>query len=142
MSNTQTSGVAATKRITIGGLVRTHGLTYDASSDTMVMTDIAVAMNGGNDGAFHVITDFSSKFSTTANGGTLSTNDQIRVAGSNTVLANPVDVAYDGRTQTTYIAEAANGKILVFTNIGAGGNVAPSDSIDVASASAVYLEKI
>ena len=68
-------------------------------------------------------------------------SSQVRVAGSNTMLGNPVDVAYDSMTETVYIAEAANGKILAFNNISSGGNLTPVLDYDLASASAVYLSK-
>ncbi|MCB4808380.1 hypothetical protein LG651_08955 [Tamlana sp. 62-3] len=143
LSNTTDAAVSATKTIAIEGLVRTHGLTYDATSDTMILTDIAEATNGQDDGGFHVITNFMTKFSSTTDGGTLALTDQIRVAGSETMLGNPVDVAFDNATETVYIAEAGNngGRILAFNNIGSGGNIAPVLNYDLASASSVYLVK-
>ncbi|WP_026777984.1 hypothetical protein [Polaribacter sp. Hel_I_88] len=138
LNNTSTTTLAATKQIAVEGIVRTHGLTYDAMTDTMILTDIGDA-GSGTDGGFHVIENFNSKFSGTANGATLAVNQQTRVAGSNTVLGNPVDVAYDGATKTVFIAEAKNGKILAFNNISNGGNIAPVYSTDLASASAVYF---
>jgi len=76
--------VTASKRITIEGIVRTHGLDYDGN--TMIMTDIAAASgdNFDTDGAFHVISDFNSKFNNVENGGTLSVSDQTRYAGNAT----------------------------------------------------------
>lgn len=138
LSTTSTRTLSATKQIAFEGLVRTHGLTYDSMTDTMILTDIGDA-DSGTDGGFHVIENFNSKFNATANGATLAVNQQIRVAGSNTVLGNPVDVAYDGSTKTVYIAEAKNGKILAFNNVGSGGNMTPVYSADLASASAVYF---
>ena len=138
LNNTSTTTLAATKQIAVEGIVRTHGLTYDAMTDTMILTDIGDA-GSGTDGGFHVIENFNSKFSGTANGVTLAVNQQTRVAGSNTVLGNPVDVAYDGATKTVFIAEAKNGKILAFNNISNGGNITPIYSADLASASAVYF---
>ncbi|KJD32835.1 hypothetical protein PK35_07590 [Tamlana nanhaiensis] len=143
LANTGDMMLSATKTIAVEGIVRTHGLTYDAMSDTMVLTDIAAAANGQDDGGFHIITDFMSKFNNTADGGTLAMSDQIRVAGSSTMLGNPVDVAFDSETETVYIAEAGNngGRILAFNNIGSGGNIAPVLNYDLASASSVYLVK-
>ncbi|WP_241489679.1 hypothetical protein [Lacinutrix algicola] len=68
-------------------------------------------------------------------------SNQVRVAGSNTVLGNPVDVAYDGDTETVFIAEAANGRILAFNNIGTGVDLTPAVNNPLASASAVHLSK-
>ncbi len=141
LSNTSTTTLSASKRIVIEGIVRTHGITYDAGSDVLVMTDIAAASNGQDDGGFHVIENFTNKLNATSNGGTLALSSQIRVAGSSTLLGNPVDVAYDANTQTVYIAEAGNGggRILAFNNISSGGNLTPFFNSALASASSVYL---
>ena len=142
LANTTDATVMASKTIAIEGIVRTHGLALD--NNTMVLTDIGVASGtatSATDGAFHVISDFSTKFNNTANGGTLALSEQIRVEGSNTMLGNPVDVAYDAMTGTVYIAEAANGKILAYNNIGSGGNLTPVVNYDLASASAVYFSR-
>ncbi|MFG6687866.1 hypothetical protein ACGK9U_14885 [Mariniflexile sp. HNIBRBA6329] len=143
LSNTTNATVSASKKIAVEGIVRTHGLTYDAMSDVMVMTDIAAATNAQDDGGFHIIENFTSKFNNTANGGTLALSQQIRVAGSATLLGNPVDVAYDSATKTVFIAEAGNGggRILAFNNIGSGGNLAPVMNSDLAAASSVFLAK-
>ncbi|MEF3079221.1 hypothetical protein [Winogradskyella poriferorum] len=141
LSNTSTTTLSASKRIVIEGIVRTHGITYDAGSDVLVMTDIAEASNGQDDGGFHVIENFTNKLNATSNGGTLALSSQTRVSGSSTLLGNPVDVAYDADSQTVYIAEAGNGggRILAFNNIGAGGNLTPFFNSALASASSVYL---
>lgn len=142
LSNTTDQTLMASKTISIEGIVRTHGIALDGN--TMVLTDIGVASGtatSATDGAFHIISDFSSKFNNTANGGTLALSEQVRVEGSSTLLGNPVDVAYDATTNTVFIAEAANGKILAFNNIGSGGNLNPVLDYNLASASAVYLSK-
>jgi len=142
-ANTSDETLSASKRIAIEGITRTHGLTYDMASDVMVMTDIADATNGQDDGAFHIIEDFTSKFNDTANGATLSASQQTRVSGTATLLGNPVDVAYDATTQTVFIAEAGNGggRILAFNNIGSGGNITPAVNNSLASASSVFIYK-
>lgn len=133
--------VSASKRIVVEGIVRTHGLTYDDDSDTMIMTDIGDASNTQDDGGFHVIKGFKGKFNVLANGATLALADQIRVSGSNTLLGNPVDVAYDNETGTVFIAEAGNagGRILAFEGFGNGGNSTPVMNNILASASSVYF---
>lgn len=143
LNNTADATLSASKRIVIEGIVRTHGITYDTSSDVLVMTDIALASNGQDDGGFHVIEGFTNKLNATANGGTLALSSQTRVAGSSTLLGNPVDVAYDAETETVYIAEAGNGggRILAFNNIGNGGNLTPSFNSTLASASSVFLSR-
>ncbi|WP_407557140.1 hypothetical protein [Winogradskyella sp. 4-2091] len=141
LSNTTTTTVSATKTIALEGIVRTHGITYDTSSDVLVMTDIASATNGQDDGGFHVIENFTNKLNALANGETLALSNQIRVSGSATSLGNPVDVAYDAESRTVYIAEAGNngGRILAFNNIGTGGNLTPSFNSALASASSVFI---
>ncbi|MHA7059506.1 hypothetical protein ACWGOQ_0019935 [Aquimarina sp. M1] len=140
LSNTADATLSASKTIAVEGIVRTHGITYDTSSNVMILTDIGDA-GSPSDGGFHVISDFSTKFNATTDGGTLVLAEQVRVAGSNTNLGNPVDVAYDSDTETVFIAEAANGSILAFNNIGNGGNLTPAMNNSLASASAVYLSK-
>ncbi|MFD1061643.1 hypothetical protein ACFQ1Q_00180 [Winogradskyella litorisediminis] len=143
LSNTTNATLSASKRIVVEGIVRTHGLTYDAATDVMVMTDIGLASNGQDDGGFHVITNFIPKFTAVADGGTLAVTQQTRVSGAATLLGNPVDVAYDGVTGTVFIAEAGNGggRILAFSNIGNGGNLTPVVNNSLASASSVYLSR-
>lgn len=143
LSNTSNATIFTSKRIAIEGLVRTHGITYDSMSDVMILTDIADATNGQDDGGFHIIENFTSKFNNTASGGTLALAQQTRIAGPATLLGNPVDVAYDDATKMVYIAEAGNGggRILAFNNIGSGGNLTPVLNNDLAAASSVYLAK-
>ncbi|WP_179348998.1 hypothetical protein [Winogradskyella pacifica] len=143
LANTTDATVSATKRITIEGIVRTHGITYDGSSDTLIMTDIGDATNVEDDGGFHIISGFTNKFNAVANGDVMAVSgNQVRVSGSSTLMGNPVDVAYDSDNEVIYIAEAGNGggRILGFSNFSAGGNIAPSFNSTLASASAVYLE--
>ena len=141
LDNTADATLSASKRIVVEGIVRTHGLTYDASSDIMVMTDIGEASNTQDDGGFHMINNFSSKFAATSNNGTLAVSDQVRVAGAATLLGNPVDVAYDAASSTVFIAEAGNGggRILAFNNIGTGGNLTPAVNNSLVGASSVFL---
>jgi hypothetical protein len=140
LSNTTDGVLAPDKQITIEGIVRTHGITYSSSDDVLVMTDIGDAANTADDGGFQVIGNFSSLFVATDNGGTISLGDQVRVAGSETLMGNPIDVAYDNRTKAVYIAEIGNSKILEFKNIGeSGGNIPPTGTQDFPSAASVYL---
>ncbi|MEM0516941.1 MULTISPECIES: hypothetical protein [Aequorivita] len=139
--STYTTDVTATpdKQITIEGITRTHGITEDGGF--VILTDIGDAANDG-DGAFHFINGFVSKFEATANGGTLSfAGNQVRVSGRLTELGNPVAVEYDSASQTVFIAERANegGKILFFSEIGAGGNLVPNLSSPFAGASSLYF---
>jgi hypothetical protein len=143
LNNNADATVSATKTIAVEGIVRTHGLTYDAVTDTMILTDIGEASNGNDDGGFHIIEGFIGKFNGTSNNGTLAVSQQTRVSGAATMMGNPVDVAYDGDTKTVFIAEAGNGggRILAFNNISTGGNLTPAYNATLPKASAVFLHK-
>ncbi|MDT0645862.1 hypothetical protein RM545_04110 [Zunongwangia sp. F260] len=138
-SNTMDGTLMPSKRVGVEGIVRTHGLTYDGTDDVMVMTDIGDAANATDDGAFHVINNFSTVFDALSDGEQIPLEAQTRVAGSNTMLGNPIDVAYDSETDAVYISEVGNGKVLGFTSIGSGGNLTPSFEEDLAAASSLYF---
>jgi hypothetical protein len=92
----------------------------------MVLTDVGAAASD-SDGGVIVINNFSSVFSSTANNGTISTANQIRIYGPNSMLGNPVDVAYDNVTKMIYVAERANGggRVLTFSVPSTSGDYAP-----------------
>ena len=139
-SNTEDSMLSASKRVTIEGIVRTHGITYSVSDDVLVMTDIGDAANTTDDGGIHTMANFTSLINNTENGGVIALSSQKRIAGSYTELGNPIDVAYDAKTQTVYISEIGNGKVLGFENsLESEGNVYPSWSMDLAGSSSMYL---
>ncbi|MFC7357314.1 hypothetical protein ACFQO1_06420 [Jejudonia soesokkakensis] len=139
-SNTTNATVEASKRITVEGITRTHGIAFDGG--TMVLTDIGDA-DSDTDGGFHVITNFQSKFDAVANGGTLAVADQTRVSGALTLLGNPVAAEYDAENQIVYIAERANGggRVVSYTNFEAGGNIGPMMNATLSGASSLYLAK-
>ena len=125
MSNT--SGViTATKRVTIEGIVRTHGITYSAKDDLMILTDVGSAASD-SDGGLVFIKNFMSLFASTANMGTIAMSNQIRIYGPNSQLGNPVDVGYDYVTNTTYVAERLNGggKVLSFAKATVSADATP-----------------
>ncbi|XWN38130.1 MAG: hypothetical protein ROO71_04180 [Balneola sp.] len=132
--------VSPDTKVQIEGIVRTHALHYNASSDIMFLSDIGDA-GSSTDGAIHVISDFSSKFATAGNNGTISTSDQIVIEGSNTQLGNPVGIAYNSETQKIYVAERAvdGGKLLEFDLPSSNGNASPTYSQNFAGAAAVYF---
>src|SRR5690606_33012112 len=72
--------------VSIEGLVRTHGITYDAMNDVMVLTDIGDAASA-TDGALVVINSFMAA----AADGMVNMAEQIRVGGAASMLGNPVD---------------------------------------------------
>jgi hypothetical protein len=126
----------ATSRITVDGIVRTHGITYVETEDIMILTDVGLGSEPA-DGAMVTITDFTSK----AADGVISLNEQRVIKGASTFLGNPVDVAYDDFSSTMYIAERANsgGRILGF-NIDDSGDVSPSYDQIFPGASAIFSE--
>lgn len=126
------------KRVTVQGIVRTHGIKYSAQDNLLIMTDVGAATDP-TDGAFHLINNFSSVINNTANAGTIALSSQTRVAGAATLMGNPVAVDYDANNNVVFIAEAANGggRILSFNNASAGGNIAPTINNTLAGANAV-----
>lgn len=144
LATTNTSTLEASKRVSIEGIVRTHGIAFDGN--TMILTDIGAASGAGSDsdGAFHVISSFESKFNAIENGGVLAVEgNQIRIEGSNTFLGNPIAAEYNAETNTVFIAERANagGRVLAFTNFESGGNVSPSMDMMLSGASSLYYHR-
>lgn len=132
--------ILPTKRVTIEGLVRTHGITFSAADNRMILTDVGSAASD-SDGGIIVINDFSSKIAATTNLGTIAMTNQVRIYGPNSTLGNPVDVAYDSVTDKIYIAERLNsgGKVLTFTLPMSTSDATPSNSRTEAGVSSVYL---
>lgn len=139
MSNAS-GNILPTKRVTIEGLIRTHGITYSATDNVMVLTDVAAAAST-TDGGLVIINNFSSVFAATANLGTIGTSSQVRIYGAASLLGNPVDVAYDSVTNNIYVAERANagGQVLTFAFPTASGDVAPIVARAELGVSAVFL---
>ncbi len=138
LSNTTDGDLDETKRITIEGIFRTHGITYNSTDNVLILTDIGDAASS-TDGGFHIIGSATSKINGVANGGTLAVaGNQVRIAGPSTLLGNPVDVTYDDETDTIFIAEKANGggRILGFDANGSG-DVAPRVNNILSGASSV-----
>lgn len=110
-----------TRTINISGLDNAHGIVL--SGDTLIVSDVGPATMGGDpgfdtDGEIYLLNGAS-----TASGAV--TADAV-IAGSNTILGNPVDI--DLRNGDLRVAEKANDEILVFTDIlvTPGGNLAPT----------------
>lgn len=140
---TYTTDVTATpnKRIEIGGITRIHGIAQDKG--TVILTDIGSADND-RDGAFHIINGFVNKFNAVPDGDTLEVvGNQVRVSGALSQMGNPVSVAYDDASKTVFIAERSNdgGKVLIFDQIGAGGNIKPTLTSPLEGASSVYFKR-
>lgn len=138
--NNASGTIAATKRVTIAGLVRTHGITYSASDDTMILTDVGSATSG-TDGGLIFIKNFTSVFNSTSNAGTIAQTNQIRIYGPNSLLGNPVDVAYDQVSKKIYVAERLNagGEVLTYTYPNASGDFAPANVRLEAGVTSVFV---
>jgi len=132
--------ILPTKRVTIEGLVRTHGITFSATDNRMILTDVGSAASA-TDGGIIVINDFSSKIVATANLGTITMSNQVRIYGPNSTLGNPVDVAYDSVTDKIYIAERLNagGNVLTFSLPTTTSDATPLNTRAEAGVSSVYL---
>lgn len=131
--------VTADKIVALQGLVRTHGLDYD--NGTMVVSDIGEA-ESGSDGGLHVIQNFEAKFQAATNGGFIGAEEQLRIAGGNTLLGNPVNVVYDSAYNVIFVAEALNnsGRILAFNNAtSVSGNISPDLRYGLAGVSSLFF---
>lgn len=138
LNNSIDGALDETKRITIEGIVRTHGIAYNDDEDLLILTDIGDAGSDA-DGGFHIIENAVMKIDAIMDGGTLSiSGNQVRVSGTGTFLGNPVDVTYDSLNDIIFIAEKANGggRILGF-NDDAAGNATPVINNLLMSASSV-----
>lgn len=138
--NNANGSILPTKRVTIEGLVRTHGITFSATDNRMILTDVGSATSD-IDGGIIVINDFTSKIAATPNMGTITMMNQVRIYGPNSNLGNPVDVAYDNATDKIYIAERLNagGKVLTFALPTSSSDATPLNSRIEAGVSSVYL---
>lgn len=135
--------INASKRVTIEGLVRTHGLTYSSRDNVMVLTDIGNATLD-TDGGIVVINSFTDVLAATDNLGTIALSNQIKISGSNTHLGNPVDVAYDNVSGNIYVAERLfnGGEVLTFSKPTTSGNQVPTAFRTEAGVSSVYIYRV
>jgi len=134
--NQPAGAITASATIAIDDLVRTHGLTYDAESDDMFLTDVGAA-SSANDGALVRVKNWTAAIAD----GTVSADEQIRVSGGPSLLGNPVDIALDKVNNRVYVAERARdgGRVLGFKMPVLSGGIAPAYSVLFGGASAVFL---
>lgn len=134
--------ITPSKRVTIQGLVRTHGITISEADNRMILTDVGSATSD-SDGGIIVINNYNSVLSATANAGTVMTTDQVRIYGPNSTLGNPVDVAYDNITKKIYIAERLNmgGRVLTFALPTTNADASPENARVEPGVTSVYLFK-
>ena len=138
-NNTVNRIVTADKIVAFQGLLRTHGL--DHEDGIMVLTDIGEA-ESDSDGALHIIENFEQKFADAPLGGFVETDQQLRIAGNNTLLGNPVNVIYDRAYNVIFVAEAANngGRVLAFNDAtSVSGNISPDLQYPLPGVSSVFF---
>ena len=106
-----------TYKFRVEGLTRTHGVAFAQDDDLLFLTDIGDA-GSDTDGAVHVIPNWraAARGDVDGNEGTLALGRQVRIAGSETFLGNPVDVAYDDDNNNLFVAERARdgGRVIAF----------------------------
>ncbi|HUO81936.1 MAG TPA: hypothetical protein VM616_03655 [Gammaproteobacteria bacterium] len=113
-----------------------HGIVHVAQSDTLIVSDIGSALID-TDGRIHVIPNASTAVGITPVSATI--DDGNPLLPGNTLLGNPVDLAFDG--EDLFVAEKAQGMLLRFDNVldSAGGDLIPDASVDFAAAESVAL---
>ena len=133
------SSVTPDALVSIEGLVRTHGITYDPVDDIMLLTDIGDA-DSDTDGAFFVINDFTEA----AADGMVTASELFRASGGASRLGNPVDIAFDKDRRRVYIAERANGggRVLGFKLPVVTSSIAPVFNMPFPGASAIHLSDL
>ncbi|CAN5124585.1 hypothetical protein BH24PSE2_BH24PSE2_15790 [soil metagenome] len=113
-----------------------HGIVHVADSDVLIVSDVGSGMVA-TDGSIYVIPNAS-----TADGLTLvsaSVDDNNDALPGNTLLGNPVDLAFDGTD--LFVAEKSQNRILRFDDIlsSPGGDIPPSAMLDFEAAESVAL---
>ena len=99
----------------VEGLTRTHGIAFAQDDDILFLTDIGDA-GDDDDGAVHVVTNWRGAARSASRDGLLELSRQVRIAGDETFLGNPVDVAYDDDNNNLFVAERARdgGRVIAF----------------------------
>ncbi|HEY8379469.1 MAG TPA: hypothetical protein VIK91_23415, partial [Nannocystis sp.] len=111
--------------------VNLHGIAYDPTTDMLIVSDVGDPM-ASDDGAIYIFADASTVSD--------ETDPVAWIAGDQTQLGNPVDIAFDG--ENLYVAEKANSLVLRFNGVlGLAGEVnqAADASIDAPSVESVAL---
>ena len=109
--------ISPTATGTNNSAINLHGIVYDESNDALVVSDVGDA-GVSTDGAIYVIRGASSANGTVVADGT--------IAGPATELGNPVDLELDGNDLR--VAEKANDKLLIFTNVFSVGTSTSSNA--------------
>jgi DNA-binding beta-propeller fold protein YncE len=142
-ANLASGKVTPDRSFKIAGSTRLHGITYSSKTDILIVTEIAAAAataspDFASDGGIYVFENAKNII----DGNQIEVTPTNTIKGANTLLGNPVDVAFDDRAdkKNIYVAEKANKKILVF-NVKDNGNVAPKIAASTTeSPEAIYLD--
>lgn len=86
--------------------VNLHGIVYVPERDSLIISDVGAA-NSASDGQVFTLNNVKQKSGRSA--------VELRLAGANTRLGNPVDIEYKDRN--LYVAEKSNDALLQFNNI-------------------------
>lgn len=131
--------ITADKIVGFQGMISARDLDFEGG--VMVISDVGEP-GVNNDGAVHIINDFKTKFEAASAGGFIQATDQLRLAGSNSKLGDPVSVVYDSSYNVIFVADplAGSGKVLAFNNARSlDGNIAPDLSYDFSKVSSLYF---
>ncbi|RTY96592.1 hypothetical protein EKL32_00580 [Flavobacterium sp. GSN2] len=93
------------------------------------------------DGGLIIIKNFSTVFASTAAAGTIAVTNQVRIYSSNSLLGNPVAVAYDSVTKNIYVAERLNvgGQVLTYSFPVASDDFAPVNARAEAGVTSIFV---
>ena len=122
--------VPATAGVSLEAPTNIHGIDYDPSSDSLIVSDVGSATDA-TDGKIYVMTN--------AAAATGLTDISVNISGVNTNLGNPVDIMYTG--SHLYVAEKSNNLVMRFDNIltSSGGDIAPDLSISYTAPESVAI---
>jgi hypothetical protein len=101
-----------------------HGIAYDAKEDRLVVSDVANPLAPA-DGRILIFENAT----TIGTPGGVSIPANTVIAGPNTSLGNPVDIALNGNA--LFVAEKANNRLLVWDNVFTVANDAAPDRVVV-----------
>lgn len=129
-------------QIIIEGATDLKGLTYDAATNVLILTDVRNQFND-SDGAIIVIDDFTTKMNAVGPFGVITPDMYRKIEGSNTTLGTPLDVQYNSETGMIYVADRSSqsGSVITFDIRSAGTNATPLSTRKVRGVSSIYLKK-
>ena len=136
--DSQNGNLEPTYYVQVDGITRTHGIAYGKDDDVMMITDIGDA-GSDSDGGILIVRNWRDVLDNAKRSNVIRTTDHLLISGDQTLLGNPVDVAYDDDNNRIFVAERARdgGRVLAFDIPQGSGNFAPVLSITAPGASSV-----